>query len=515
MFLRKRAAGEPASHADPDGSDTAPLAIEGADIPINRYFLNHPEMVLGTWSRKDRLYDAGYSVIGNGDLAEQLRDAIRPPARGRRPRRPHPSPAEQPAAAVHAPAAADRHITEGSFFVGDDRIIRQIDGRPGRARHLRRHAAQGRRHDDRQAARRPDRACATSPAACCSRRTRAGPRRTATTPAATSTAPTTASSPPTARSTRPPSAKPATARVIRRMPNLVKFREDPDAMLVMSLEDYDEVTGKAAKAAIMQKDVVGKTPPVTSRHHRRGRAAGLPRPPRRGRSALHRRRSTASPRRQVIAELGDLIYHDPESKAWQTADAYLSGNVRAKLAAAEQAGPDYARNAEALRAVQPEDVLPGDIDANLGAPWIPEADIQAFAAELFHVAAVGHPGRPPEERRGVERRRRITPPSSRSPPPPSTARRGPTASWLLELALNLKTPVIYDTDPERRPRGARRQPGGDAGRPREAEADQGEVPAPGSSPTPTAPSGWCGSTTTPTTTCGPGCSTARTSTSPA
>ena len=47
------------------------------------------------------------------------------------------------------------------------------------------------------------------------------------------------------------------------MPNLVKFKEDPDAMLVMSLEDYDEVTAKAAKAAIMTKDVVGKTPPVT------------------------------------------------------------------------------------------------------------------------------------------------------------------------------------------------------------------------------------------------------------
>src|ERR1019366_3058590 len=34
---------------------------------------------------------------------------------------------------------------------------------------------------------------------------------------------------------------------------------------------------------------------------------------------------------------------------------------------------------------QPEDVLPGDIDANLGAPWIPESDIQAFAANLFKV----------------------------------------------------------------------------------------------------------------------------------
>ena len=56
----------------------------------------------------------------------------------------------------------------------------------------------------------------------------------------------------------------ADGSVIRRMPNLVKFREDPDAMLVMSLEDYDEVTGKAAKAAIMTKDVVGKTPPITS-----------------------------------------------------------------------------------------------------------------------------------------------------------------------------------------------------------------------------------------------------------
>ena len=51
---------------------------------------------------------------------------------------------------------------------------------------------------------------------------------------------------------------------------------------------------------------------------------------------------------------------------WQTADAYLSGNVRAKLATAEKAGPEYVRNVVALRSVQPEDVLPGDIDANLG-----------------------------------------------------------------------------------------------------------------------------------------------------
>ena len=39
----------------------------------------------------------------------------------------------------------------------------------------------------------------------------------------------------------------ADGSVIRRMPNLVKFREDPDAMLVMSLEDYDEVTARPPK----------------------------------------------------------------------------------------------------------------------------------------------------------------------------------------------------------------------------------------------------------------------------
>ena len=63
------------------GCDVAPLAIEGVDVPINRYFLNHPEMVLGTWSRKDTLYGGeGYSVTGNGDLAEQLAGRDPPPA---------------------------------------------------------------------------------------------------------------------------------------------------------------------------------------------------------------------------------------------------------------------------------------------------------------------------------------------------------------------------------------------------------------------------------------------------
>ncbi|HZU35183.1 MAG TPA: hypothetical protein VFA18_04720, partial [Gemmataceae bacterium] len=56
VFLRKRAPGEPPRHADTDWLGVAPLAIDGIEVPVNRYFLNHPEMVLGSWSSKDTLY---------------------------------------------------------------------------------------------------------------------------------------------------------------------------------------------------------------------------------------------------------------------------------------------------------------------------------------------------------------------------------------------------------------------------------------------------------------------------
>ena len=76
VFLRKRAAGEPARHEEAEWERARPMEIDGAEVPINRYFIRHPEMVLGNWSRKDTLYADGYSVVGNGDLSLQLKDAI-------------------------------------------------------------------------------------------------------------------------------------------------------------------------------------------------------------------------------------------------------------------------------------------------------------------------------------------------------------------------------------------------------------------------------------------------------
>jgi N12 class adenine-specific DNA methylase len=443
LFLRKRSAGEPANHVDADWLGVAPLSIDGEDVSVNRYFLNHPEMVLGAWTRKDTLYGEGYSVTGNGDLAGRLKDSIRrlpkftpPPAFSMQA-----STIQDEPAPVFEPPPPERHIGEGSFFVGNDRAIYQSQNGKGvpvvnggttlkaygtlmgkrlaalvglrdRARRVLQSQNEGWPESHRNEARRElDRAYDLFDLAY-------GPINKTT------------------------FGETSDGSTIRRMPNLVKFREDPDAMLVMSLEDYDECTGKATKAAIMLRDVVGRTPPVT---HVRSADEGLL-------VSLNQRGKVdmpfiaklyGKPEEQVIAELGDLIFHDPESKNWETADAYLSGNVRAKLAAAEVAGSTYSRNAEALRAVQPEDVLPGDIDANLGAPWIPANDIEAFAAELFHVEPssirVAHLTKDAVWSMDPDYAAKA---SVAATSEYGTARANGTS--LLELALNMKTPTIYD-----------------------------------------------------------------------
>ncbi len=125
VFLRKRGPGEEAHHADPDWEHVAPLEIEGS-LPGQPLFPESPGAGPRDWTAKDTLYGEGYSVTGNGDLAEQLREAVgRLPklAPDAGPRRDHP-----PERAFTPPPPL-KHITEGSFFIRDDRTICQsLDG---------------------------------------------------------------------------------------------------------------------------------------------------------------------------------------------------------------------------------------------------------------------------------------------------------------------------------------------------------------------------------------------------
>lgn len=89
---------------------------------------------------------------------------------------------------------------------------------------------------------------------------------------------------------------------------------------------------------------------------------------------------------EIISDLKGVIFLNPETSAWETADAYLSGNIRNKLAVAKSAAesnPDFTENVSALEAAMPDRIEAGDITAKLGSPWIDDKYIQEFMYELF------------------------------------------------------------------------------------------------------------------------------------
>lgn len=97
---------------------------------------------------------------------------------------------------------------------------------------------------------------------------------------------------------------------------------------------------------------------------------------------------TGKEQAELIRDLQGVIFKIPHSEPakYVTADEYLSGNVRNKLVIAETAtktDPELIINAEALKKVIPKDLSAGEISVRLGATWIPQEDIQQFVMELL------------------------------------------------------------------------------------------------------------------------------------
>lgn len=90
---------------------------------------------------------------------------------------------------------------------------------------------------------------------------------------------------------------------------------------------------------------------------------------------------------ELIKELRGVIYRDPVKNTWQTADEYLSGNVRRKLRQAKKAAEQdssYRINVEALTKAQPKDLDASEIEVRLGATWIDKSYIQQFMTETLN-----------------------------------------------------------------------------------------------------------------------------------
>ena len=88
----------------------------------------------------------------------------------------------------------------------------------------------------------------------------------------------------------------------------------------------------------------------------------------------------------VKEELAGIIFQNPVTDRWETADAYLSGNVRDKLETAKiyaENHPEYAVNVQALTQVQPKELDASEIEVRIGATWIEPKYIEDFMRDTF------------------------------------------------------------------------------------------------------------------------------------
>lgn len=421
IFLRKLADGE-----KPSGEGFLKLAeIEGKDgerVPVNEYFERHPEMMLGQMALEGTMY-AGKSPALVGEFSPEAMaaavealptDIIQPAA------------IDSKAFAEHTPVPVTSEIKEHGFGIQDGKLVRREGG---------------------------GLATLSLPAKTEARvRGMIGVRdavrevfRTQLTDAGESDIQAAR-----ARLNKVYDAYVKANGYLSEYANVRAFADDPDAPLLLSLEKWDPDTETAEKADVFSKRTIERYKPVESvETASEALTVALNEM---GRVDWERMESlTGKSQEDLRDELGNLVFHNPEGDVWETADAYLSGNVRAKLKTAEAAAakdPAFERNAEALRQVQPKDLEPSEIDARLGSSWVPKEDVRDFVADLLNLptyeVSVAHNAAVAAWALDIGWRTGIVANTETW----GTARYG--AHELINDALNARTPTVYDPVPGER-----------------------------------------------------------------
>ena len=169
--------------------------------------------------------------------------------------------------------------------------------------------------------------------------------------------------------------------------NALAFADDSSYYLLCSLEmlDDEDKTKLKGKADMFTKRTIRQRQSVTS-VDTAAEALALSIGEKARVDMAYMSQLTGKSEDDIIDELNGVIFLDPVYDDWQTADEYLSGNVRQKLREAEKAAvdsPGYVPNVEALRAAQPKDLDASEIEVRLGATWIDKKYIQQFMFELL------------------------------------------------------------------------------------------------------------------------------------
>ena len=166
--------------------------------------------------------------------------------------------------------------------------------------------------------------------------------------------------------------------------NKLVFDKDSSYYLLCSLEEIDE--GKPArKAAIFHKRTIRPVKKITH-VDTAVEALGVSLSEHGYVNLDFMQQLTDKPQETLIQELKSIIYEIPLSGCYVTADEYLSGNIREKLAFAKEAAkenPEYLFHVDALEKVMPEPLDASEIDVRLGSTWVDTQYIQQFMEETF------------------------------------------------------------------------------------------------------------------------------------
>ena len=163
------------------------------------------------------------------------------------------------------------------------------------------------------------------------------------------------------------------------------FHQDSSYCLLCSLEKQDEEGNFLGKADMFTKRTIKKAEVVTS-VDTASEALAVSLAEKAAIDFEYMSELSGKDEDTLIEELTGIIFKNPLSEEWETADAYLSGNVRNKLEVAETFAknePMYAVNVEALKRVQPRELDASEIEVRIGATWIEPRFIEDFMREVF------------------------------------------------------------------------------------------------------------------------------------
>ncbi len=178
--------------------------------------------------------------------------------------------------------------------------------------------------------------------------------------------------------------------IINNRGNKLAFSDDSSYFLLCALEIMDDEGNFKRKADMFTKRTIQPHKAVTA-VDTASEALTLSIAEKAQVDMEYMSRLTGKTPEELAHDLQGVIFKDPTAgddplTGWQTADEYLSGNVRQKLRQAEAAAADdpaFLLNVEALQAAQPKDLEASEIDVRLGATWIDKSYIQQFMFETF------------------------------------------------------------------------------------------------------------------------------------